>query len=508
MFRHGLAPRRTVASSTIIGLLAVVALLSLAKPAQAIPVFARKYATSCITCHTMYPKLNDVGEAFRRNGYQFPTNDDVLVKEEPVQLGTDAYKEMFPNSVWPSTLPSIPPVSIFTLSQNVVNVTPHGQLANWSLDFPTDVEVIGAGAFGSNISGLYDLAFSPSSGASVGRVFVQFSNLFAWSEDEDDNGCHEASQWLALPPHLLNLRVGKIDPAVLPHVISEETLMQFSPFATNTFQIGQTGFVLFAEQPCVELSGIYKQYWSYAVGMSNGGSASLLPVDDNTFKDVYFRVSRRWFGYPLDGVLGQSTATSTPPPPSNCGPDTEPPGLNFWRSWNLDTGIYGWYGKANVPLTPATGVAYDPNDHTTFADDHFQRIGVDARWTYFDLDIYGTAFYGHDPFPGFDQNSIAVDSTQHWGFMLEADYMLKPWICLFVRYDQVQVLDGKLPDENEARIVPGVVFAIRQNLHLSTELYIDTHGNDNPNPANPTSPSAVGLPEATTQWITTLWWAF
>src|SRR5271169_6903971 len=83
----------------------LVSMLILADHAQAIPVFARKYATSCITCHTIYPKLNDVGEAFRRNGYQFPSEDEVLVKEEPIKLGTDAYKEMWPNSIWPSTFP-------------------------------------------------------------------------------------------------------------------------------------------------------------------------------------------------------------------------------------------------------------------------------------------------------------------------------------------------------------------------------------------------------------------
>ena len=160
-------------------LAALVSMLILADQAQAIPVFARKYATSCITCHTIYPKLNDVGEAFRRNGYQFPAEEDVLVKEEPIKLGTDAYKEMFPNSIWPSTLPSIPPVSIFTLSQNIVNLQPHGQLKTWDFVFPSDIELIGAGAFGKNISGLYNLGFSPSDGASVGRVFVQFSNLFA-----------------------------------------------------------------------------------------------------------------------------------------------------------------------------------------------------------------------------------------------------------------------------------------------------------------------------------------
>ena len=56
---------------------------------------------------------------------------------------------------------------------------------------------------------------------------MQFSNLFAWEPEEDEDGTHLGNWWAVLPPHALNLRVGKIDPAVLPHVISEETL----PFA-------------------------------------------------------------------------------------------------------------------------------------------------------------------------------------------------------------------------------------------------------------------------------------
>jgi hypothetical protein len=36
--------------------LALLALfLGLATPASAFPIFARKYHTSCVTCHTVYP---------------------------------------------------------------------------------------------------------------------------------------------------------------------------------------------------------------------------------------------------------------------------------------------------------------------------------------------------------------------------------------------------------------------------------------------------------------------
>ena len=42
------------------------------RPVGAIPAFARKYKTSCMTCHVAYPKLNAFGEAYRLNGYQIP----------------------------------------------------------------------------------------------------------------------------------------------------------------------------------------------------------------------------------------------------------------------------------------------------------------------------------------------------------------------------------------------------------------------------------------------------
>jgi hypothetical protein len=488
-------------------LLAGLLILAFAEPAHAIPVFARKYQTSCITCHTVYPKLNDVGEAFRRNGYQFPTDEDVLVKEEPVKLGIDAYKDMFPNSIWPSTLPAMPPVSVFAIMQNVTNLQPHGQEKTWDLVFPSDIELIGAGAFGKDITGFYDVGFTPADGASVGRVFVQFSNLFAWDDEEDEDGMHLGSRWAVLPPHALNLRVGKIDPGVLPHVISEETdpLAQFPPLATNTFSLGQTGFVLFAEQPAIELSGVVKQYWSYAVGIANGGSAALLPSDDNTFKDVYFRINHKWFGYPLDGVVG------TPASAAKAGGDAQQPddavynmpGLDFWRAVGFQTGVFGWYGKSNVPNLPylaSSGLPYDPNNPNTFVKDYFHRVGLDGRLQYFDLDIYGAMYWAHDPFPGFLQDNITpAGPTDHFGLFVEADYYFKPWIMGFLRYEQVRIFNPGLADEEQARVVPGVVFQIRQNLHLSSEVYIDTRGNDVPNP---------DIPESTCQWITTLQYAF
>src|SRR5438105_15531655 len=83
-----------------------------ASPARAVPAFARKYGTSCTTCHTIFPKLTPFGEAFRRNGYRFPGVDSDFVKAEPVPLGQDQAKQMFPDAVWPSQVTSFPPLAL------------------------------------------------------------------------------------------------------------------------------------------------------------------------------------------------------------------------------------------------------------------------------------------------------------------------------------------------------------------------------------------------------------
>ncbi len=79
------------------------------KEASALPVFARKYHTACSTCHTAFPIRNGFGEAFRNNGYRFPSGqDEDMVKEEPIKLGQEGYKNQFPNAIWPSDMPNMP----------------------------------------------------------------------------------------------------------------------------------------------------------------------------------------------------------------------------------------------------------------------------------------------------------------------------------------------------------------------------------------------------------------
>src|SRR5271157_5376196 len=62
------------------------ALVASVEPAAfAGPQFSRQYNTSCSTCHTVYPKLNDFGKAFQDAGFQFP-EEDLLLIEQPQAL--------------------------------------------------------------------------------------------------------------------------------------------------------------------------------------------------------------------------------------------------------------------------------------------------------------------------------------------------------------------------------------------------------------------------------------
>ena len=76
----------------------------------AIPTFARRYATSCATCHEAYPRLNAVGDSFRMMGFRFP-DDERYRKVQPVELGDEAYKRLWPKALWPSHAPSRSPLS-------------------------------------------------------------------------------------------------------------------------------------------------------------------------------------------------------------------------------------------------------------------------------------------------------------------------------------------------------------------------------------------------------------
>src|SRR5450432_4524398 len=86
--------------------------LLLASVSHAIPAFSRQYGTSCSTCHVNFPKLNDFGKAFKDAGFKFPKDDETFIKVPPVMLGSPAQKELWPHTIWPGSIPGVPPIGL------------------------------------------------------------------------------------------------------------------------------------------------------------------------------------------------------------------------------------------------------------------------------------------------------------------------------------------------------------------------------------------------------------
>ncbi len=105
----GVRPRTIlfIMASTIF----VIVFLSLDSPSYAIPAFARRYQTSCSSCHIIIPKLNHFGKAFKANGYRIPPKDEAFIKIPDVKLGDEEWKEVWPKGMWPGSIPGQPPIA-------------------------------------------------------------------------------------------------------------------------------------------------------------------------------------------------------------------------------------------------------------------------------------------------------------------------------------------------------------------------------------------------------------
>jgi hypothetical protein len=125
-------------------------LLLVSETSHAIPAFSRKYKTSCSTCHYAFPMLNAFGEAFKNNGYRYPEGrDPEMTKEEPVSLGSEAYKKVWPNAVWPSDIPGSSTISVHAVGRiNYGALNP----VKWEFEIPHELEVLYGGTIGEDFS--------------------------------------------------------------------------------------------------------------------------------------------------------------------------------------------------------------------------------------------------------------------------------------------------------------------------------------------------------------------
>jgi len=412
--------RHLIPASVIVVLLMVT---FLANDTSAIPAFARKYETSCVTCHTGYPKLNSFGEAFRLNGFQYPEDDADQTKDEPTSLGSEAYKRVFPNAVWPSHIPGKPPLAVrvstgFDYDKN--------EEIKSSFESPS-LNLMAAGTMGENI-GFYAGAhlFEEGEVGSIDRAFIQISSLFAEK----------------LGDYALNLRIGQFIPNVVP--FANHRGLSLTPYAFNTYAATAEGFTvghahgdesfgIETFQLGVEVSGIVKHRFRWGAGLVNGSGPG---EETNSAKDGYFRAAYKYGGMGFDGSGGAADES----------------GRN-WVDNSVTVGGFAYLGSSNNDGTAG------PNDLKR------DRFGIDVNVWFANTNLFGGWIRGKDEMMG---GASLAEMKYDLGFV-EANQIVYPWLIGLARYERAE------PETGEAisQVVGGFTALYRANIKLVVETVLD-----------------------------------
>lgn len=405
---------------TIHILLVAVFLVLGFRQSYSIPAFARKYKTSCMTCHNGFPKLNAFGEAFRRNGYQFPgAADPEFVKEEPVSLGSEGNKKAFPDAIWPGSIPGSSPLSVFLNGEMDYNPKTDPRFTFGGLG--SSIEAVAAGTLGEDLSFWGQLALNADGTTELNRIFLTFSNLIG----END---------------ALNLRVGVLEPGLFSFSTHRAWLEGYwlttRPVSAGT---GDMGWTIEETQKGIELNGIAAGRFGWSTGIVEGFGPA------HSDKDYYLHATYKFGGLPLDGVVeGSSPQSNTKPYVDN----------------SLTIGAFGYWGKA----------ALGPDSTGLTPDNTFGMVGGDINVFYDRFNLFGGALIRHDGQPYLNGAGLGINSTV---WFTELDVTVFPWLLPGIRYESWQ---SEAPDQSnpgqtvsytDSQIVPGVIFLVRPNVKLT-----------------------------------------
>lgn len=478
---------------------------------HAIPAFARMYQTSCSTCHTNFPELNDFGKAFKDAGFKFPTDDATFLKAPPTMLGAPAQKEQFPHSIWPGTIPGIPPIGLrmTTFFQktsgnrgNFDALVPPGTPAPFipKTDFSAGAfTIFAAGNFGSDIAFWVDEDFSvggDNAAGGLGDGYLKFVDI---------------GKLVKLPKDSLHLRVGRFE-LELPFTQARTiNLSDYDIYAQANIGAQNPAFPqqnvnnLFTMADAANgiefTGGRHTGGYYYVLAFLDQNTSGINQPDnsspfvpspegfasDANFKDIYARFAYR-FNLERDPASRKAVQAAGATGPRD--------------HTSLNLGTYYFYGRSvqrfsgvNLADTPVVLTAREP----------FYRVGGDFIFNYRTFKIYGLYMFGHD------NNQLPVDATgtpvplpipvppspapvgfihgqaaTFSGGFMQAEWLAYPWLMGIMRWDSVNSTSDRINGlafntdtpfvvpfrSTRNRFTPGVQFLIHANIKASFEYQI------------------------------------
>jgi hypothetical protein len=430
------------------------------RDAGAVPSFARKYQTSCQTCHTIYPVLNPFGEAFRRDGYRFPSQggseDSDSIKAAQIPLGQEEYKKQFPDTVWPDKIVDAIPLSVMVNGNVAVNLPDSaakqaaGNNFTWG-GIIGEFHLFAAGAFNDTLTYMAQVTMESDFGTPPGSFDIETAYLL-WND-------------IVGPRHLVNVWIGRL---WAPQLTSfglhsdylNDTVMPavsvaglYNPSAGFTLGQGHTDGV--------ELNGIAAHRFNYALGWVASSAAGGLSTPNA--EDVYAHLGVKSGGVALDGE-------------GKYGPNVPDP-RKPWAEKAITFDLFAYHGLTR--MDNGTGVAPGPGVAAPAVqqDDRFNAAGavLHAQWDSALLTA-GVQIERHDsPYPG-TAGTLAgttsfngVPSFQNATAVMqyaEFDYIVWPWFVPGVRSEFTDAQVAGAADAQLLRLVPGIAMLARPNLKV------------------------------------------
>ncbi len=428
--------------------------------AHALPSFSRKYQTSCLTCHTVYPMLNSFGEAFRRNGYRFPSikgsEDSDSIKSAQIPLGQEEYVRLFPEAVLPDKIMEAVPLSIMLNGAITMNFPDSdakaaaGNVFTWN-GVVGEAHIFAGGAFNDNLTYFAQLTIPTDGPVDLETGYLLWNDVIG-------------------PRHAVNLWIGRL---MAPQLTSfglhssylADSMLPATSIAslynpTGSFAVGQP------HADGIEVNGILHHRFGYSVGWLASSQADGLTTIDA--EDVYAHIGIKSGGIALDGE-----GKYGPNPPNSMKP---------WAEKSITLDLFAYHGM-NL-LDNGTGTAPGGGSVPVGQRDSVGVLGGAVRAQLDSLIVSsGLQFEHHDaPYQGTPATLNGDGTTTNgtpsltpgdaWVQYNEIDYVIFPWLVPGVRTElTTMTLDptGNGAGSSHAtlfKVIPGIAALVRPNIRV------------------------------------------
>lgn len=397
---------------------AAVVLLA-AGQALAIPAFTRLYKAECSTCHTIYPELNEYGEAFLKNSYVYVGKKKApgQGKEEAgsAQAEAEAQHEAFSLAGIPEILPvSLTATIDGAYDEHPAHLHPGNPADSDRLDLSSRSLRLQAGGTFKGLA----------------SFFVTY-NLYAQGNYDPlisnvaNNTSPNVDELFFIGRHLfgspINVRVGRLKPKLSLWKGSNKTTI--TSLAPLVYKVGKSQFSIDSPTDALEVNSL--------IGPRVYVAAGVVDRNGHDKKEGYGHISCKLGG---SDYLGHE-------------PDIDLDSDSIWDYLVVTLGGYGYYGSN---ASTVGGVANRTN--------YFYRAGGDLDVQYQRFRTRVSGVYGRDSNPNY---LTQPEDTRSLVLAAESEFLFGSNVIGVFRYEYQD--DGTAITR---RYIPAVAYAPIQNTKL------------------------------------------